>query len=141
MLKKVSAALMAVILSAACLGSVSASAAQSVPDASPYNKYACSYSSYLAITGTTARCESEANGYYGETTSIVVNQTLQRKTSSGTWQLIKHWNETDTGFIASVTNYKYGLISGTYRLKTEFTYLTASGFEQVTAYSGERTVA
>lgn len=138
MLKKLSAILMSVILSVACFGSFSASAAQSVPDVSINSVYIKDASSDLTITGTTAKCESKAKGT-SSVTSIIVNQTLQRKTSSGTWQLIVHWNETDTGYIASTTNYKYSLTSGTYRLKSEFTFFTSSGFEQATKYSEEVT--
>lgn len=140
MFRKATAVIMTIMLSFACFGStVSASAAQSVPDVSPYYTYANKYSSELTITGTTAKCVSSATGI-SSVTSIVVNQTLQKKTSSGTWQTVTHWNETDTGYVASTTNYKYSLSSGTYRLKTQFTFLTSTGFENVTAYSTEKTV-
>lgn len=138
MFRKATAVIMTIMLSFACFGSA-VSASQLVPDVTPAYVNAVSASSELTITGTTAKCVSRATGI-SSVTSIVINQTLQKKTSSGTWQTVTHWNETDTGYVASTTNYKYSLSSGTYRLKTQFTFLTSTGFENVTAYSTEKTV-
>ncbi len=139
MFKKAAAVLLALVLSIVSLGCLTVNAAESVPDVSPTYEYAGSYTSTLTITGTTAKCVSYSIGNSG-VTSIVVNQTLQRKTSSGTWQFVEHWNETDTGTRSSTTNYKYNLSSGTYRLKSQFTFLSDEGFETVSVYSEEKTV-
>lgn len=138
MFRKAAAIMMTIVLCFACLGST-VSAAQLIPDVAPAYVNARSVSSELKITGTTAKCISEASGITS-VTSIVVNQTLQIKTSTGSWQTVTHWNDTITGSIGSATNYKYSLASGTYRLKSQFTFLTSTGFETVNAYSGERTV-
>ncbi len=137
MFRKAAAIMMTIVLSIACFGS-NVSAAQLVPDVAPAYVNAISISSELTITGTTAKCESDATGITS-VTSIVVNQTLQKKTSSGSWQTVTHWNETDSGRNASTINYKYSLASGTYRLKSQFTFLTSEGYETVVAYSTEKT--
>ncbi|MBE6856347.1 MAG: hypothetical protein E7500_02805 [Ruminococcus sp.] len=138
MLKKATAVLMCLIMTIACFGSTVYATGDDY-GISIASAYALSASSELNITGTTAKCVSKATGITS-VTSIVVNQTLEKKTSSGSWQLVVHWNETDSGKYASTTNYKYSLASGTYRLKSQFTFLTSAGFETITAYSGERTV-
>ena len=79
-------------------------------------------------------------GYSGETTKIVMEQTLQKKTSSGGWSEVASWSETDTGYIGSATNTKSSLSSGTYRLKTVFTVYAGSDYEVLTKYSTEKTV-
>ena len=76
----------------------------SAQDVSVYDLYTKSSFSTLTISGTTATCKSEATGYSG-TTKIVIVQTLQTKTSSGTWSKVKAWSETDTGSNGSATNY------------------------------------
>ncbi len=136
MLKKVFSVVLAVVLSLSCFGG-SVYALETTNEASTRAKYAEEGISILTITGTTAKCYSFANSI-SSVTSIVINQTLQKKTSSGTWQFVEHWNGTVTGNLGSIVNYKYNLSSGTYRLKSDFTFLTSSGFEQITVYSTEQ---
>lgn len=136
MLKKLLTVFMVLVISVCCISST-VSAAEIRDEISPMATYAKEACSELTKTGTTAKCYSYAFGS-NSVTSIVINQTLQKKTSSGTWQFVAHWNGTVTGNEGSVTNYQYNLSSGTYRLKSDFTFLTSSGFEQITVYSSEK---
>ncbi len=106
----------------------------------PFTLYTESATSTLTISGAKATCISKATGYSGETTKIVIEQILQKKTSSGTWNEVTSWSETDTGYIGSATNTKSSLSSGTYRLKTVFTVYAGSNYEVLTKYSTEKTV-
>lgn len=88
-----------------------------------------------------ATCDSNATGYYGETTKIAIAQTLQKKTSDGKWEYVDSWVETDNGYIGSATNYKYDLTKGeTYRLKSVFTVYAGNDSETIEKYSFEETV-
>lgn len=136
MLKKLLTVFMAIVISVCCMSSI-VSAAEIRAEISPMATYAKEARSELTKTGTTAKCYSYAFGT-NSVTSIVINQTLQKKTSSGTWQFVAHWNETDNSYIGSATNYQYNLSSGTYRVKSQFTFMTSSGFEQITVYSTEK---
>lgn len=93
----------------------------------------------LTISRTTATCSSKATGYLG-TTKNVIEQTLQKKTSSGTWSKVNGWSETDSGYKGSATNKEYNLTSGTYRLKTVFTVYAGSDFEEIEKLSIEVTI-
>lgn len=118
-----------------CFGMVAF--AENIAPSTLYTDYA---TSTLTISGTKAICVSKAIGYSGETTKIVMEQTLQKKTSSGGWSEVASWSETDTGYIGSATNTKSSLSSGTYRLKTVFTVYAGSDYEVLTKYSTEKTV-
>lgn len=106
----------------------------------PCDLYTVSASSTLTISGTTATCTSTALGYANITTKIVIEHTLQKKTSSGTWSKVASWSETDTGYKGSATNTQSNLSEGTYRLKTVFTVYAGSDYETITKYSSEKTV-
>lgn len=112
----------------------------SAQEVSVYDLYTKSTFSTLTISGTTATCKSEATGYSGTTTKIVIVQTLQTKTSSGTWSKVKAWSETDTGYKGSLTNYAYSLSTGTYRLKSVFTVYAGTQYETITKYSSRKTI-
>lgn len=112
----------------------------SANDVMPCDLYTASASSSLTISGTKATCISKATGYSGETTKIVISQTLQKKSILGTWSKVSSWSETDSGYIGSATNTKSSLSSGTYRLKTVFTVYAGSDYETITKYSSEKTV-
>lgn len=106
----------------------------------PYWNYTRSYSSTLTISGATATCISQATGYAGKTTKIVISQILQKKNSTGNWSKVKSWDETDTGYKGSATNKAYNLSKGTYRLKSVFTVYATSKYETITKYSSEKAV-
>ncbi len=133
MIKKVASLLCAVVLSTSfAVGNV-ASAAVISPDAPAYS-YAYDCTSELSISGTTATCKSSVTGYSDKTTKIVINQTLQKKNSSGDWGYVYSWYETINDFKGSVTNTKSSLESGTYRLKTVFTVYAGTASETITKY-------
>lgn len=135
MIKKITATLLTVVISVLVLCTV-----VSANGVSLYTTYLYTCSSTLTISGTTATCDSNATGYYGETTKISISQTLQKKNSSGDWEYVDSWSETDQGYKGSATNYKYNLSSGTYRLKSVFTVYAGSDSETVEKYSFEKTI-
>ena len=135
MIKKITAAFLTIVISMLVLCTV-----VSANGISLHTTYLMTCSSTLTISGTTATCLSKATGYYGETTKITISQTLQKKNSSGDWEYVDSWIETDDGYIGSATNYKYNLSSGTYRLKSVFTVYAGSDSETVEKCSFEKTV-
>ena len=135
MFKKLVSVICVIVVSVLCFGMVA-----SAENIVPFTLYTDSASSTLTIAGTTATCKSTAVGYANVTTKIVMEQTLQKKTSSGTWSKITSWSETDTGYKGSATNTKSSLSSGTYRLKTVFTVYAGNDYEVLTKYSAEKTV-
>lgn len=112
----------------------------SAVEISPFYTYTSNCSSTLSISGTTGTCNSAATGYNGETTKIVVEQTLEKKTLLFFWSSEENWTTTVTGSKADVTKTRGGLSSGTYRLKTVFTVYAGSNYETITVYSAEKTV-
>lgn len=135
MAKKIIAAIVMTVVAVVCLsGTVFAQ------EVSVCNLYTSSCSSTLSASGTTATCTSEAIGYYGETTKISMVQTLQKKTASGNWSKVSSWSEVDTGYRGYMSNKKYSLSSGTYRLKTVFKVYAGSKYETITKYSSNKTI-
>ena len=135
MLKKITAAFLVLIISTLVLCTV-----VSANGISLHTTYLMTCSSTLTISGTTATCDSNATGYYGETTKIAISQTLQKKTSDEKWEYVDSWSETDQGYKGSATNYKYNLSSGTYRLKSVFTVYAGNDSETIEKCSFEKTV-
>lgn len=136
MLKKMFALFLSVIMAVSCLGGI-----VYADGIAPRYSYTNSCSSTLTISGSTATCESEATGYYGETTKIVISQTLQKYNSStGKWSDVASWRETDTGYHGSATYTKSGLSSGSYRIEAEFYVYAGSNYEQITIYSDIKSV-
>lgn len=83
MLKKIASLLFAAVLAVNCLGMSTFAYDTTLNSAnSKVNVYRYQYisncSSILTISGNVATCESSLTGYYGETESIEVTQTLQR---------------------------------------------------------------
>lgn len=72
--------------------------------------------SYLRISGTTGRCDSEVIGKNG-VNRITIHQKLQRY-SGGEWTTVQLWRETTTSTSLSFSNTKGSLSSGTYRNHT-----------------------
>lgn len=98
------------------------------------------YTSNLTISNRKANCHSIGIGYDGETTKIIMDQTLQKKTSSGSWSKVAAWSSTVRGYKAEVRKFKDNLSAGTYRLKTVFTVYSGNKSETVTRYSSTKTV-
>lgn len=97
--------------------------------------------STLSFSGTTATCSSTFEGYLGQTTKIVISQTLEKKDSKGEWQYSCGWSTTVDGYKGTVTNYAYNRSAGIYRLKTVFTVYAGDDYEEITKYSFEQTVS
>ena len=107
----------------------------------PFDLYTSSCSSTLTISGTTATCTSDATGYLGETTKIVIDQILEQKGSGDTWSYVNSWSKTGIGHKGSATNYEYSLSKGkTYRLKTTFTVYCGTKYETIEKISSEKKV-
>ena len=109
---------------------------------SPCYQYATSVESYLSIDGTTGICESIARGMTG-VTKITMVQTIEKHWALGIFFRIDNgsWTTTKYSNTASVTNRKYNLESGTYRMVTDFTFYYGDQTETITVYSTEKTVA
>ena len=108
----------------------------------PCYLYAESVESYLAISGTTASCESVARGMVG-VTKITMVQTLEKHWALGIFFRVDNasWTTTKYSDTATVINKKYNLESGTYRMVTDFTFYYGSQTETITVYSTEKTIA
>ncbi|MCH5203652.1 MAG: hypothetical protein J1F03_02835 [Oscillospiraceae bacterium] len=112
--------------------------AASAPPATPNWKLGVSVTSGLVINGTDATCFSIVAGA-SSVTSITVEQYLQKEGFLWiyySYDADSEWETTVSGNTASIYNYKSGLTSGKYRLKTIATLKTASGqTETITSYS------
>lgn len=108
----------------------------------PCYQYAISVESYLSIDGTTGICESLARGMTG-VTKITMVQTIEKHWALGIFIRIDNgsWTTTKYSSNATVTNRKYNLESGTYRMVTDFTFYYGDQTETITVYSTEKTVA
>lgn len=104
---------------------------------SPRWSYVDACRSELTISGSTATCKSKAEGIYGTTTKIDINQTLQIKGFASTWIIVGFWSESYTGYQRTFTNTKNDLSSGTYRVKSDFTVYSGNNSEEITVYSSE----
>ena len=138
MIKKMTSIFIAVIMTMFCMSCISASAY----DVSPRYGYTASCSSTLSISGASATCESSATGYSGETTKIVISQTLQKRGSSGNWSDVSgaYWKTTIYKYVGSARKVKNNLSSGTYRLKSVFTVYAGNSSETITKYSQQKSI-
>lgn len=135
-MKKIFSVFLAVIMAVSCFSGIVC--AEGI---TPRYVYTNDCESTLTISGSTATCKSEATGYYGETTKVVIEQTLQKyNNSTGKWTSVATWSETDTGYFGTATNTKSGLSSGSYRLKSVFSVYAGVNYEQITVYSDIRSV-
>ena len=135
-MKKIFSVFLAVIMAVSCFSGIVC--AEGI---TPRYVYTNECSSSLTISGSKATCESNASGYYGETTKIVIEQTLQKyNNSTGKWTSVATWSETDIGYNGSASNTKSGLSSGSYRLKSVFSVYAGVNYEQITVYSDIRSV-
>ena len=114
----------------------------SAAESEPGNRfqYISSCSSTLTTSGTSATGISKVTGYNGETTKIVITQTLQRRNSYGNWVSVQSYSGTYYYFKATLSKTYSSLSSGTYRLKSVFTVYAGSNSETVTKYSSEKTI-
>lgn len=134
MWKRIISILLTAIVSVVCLGSMFGVSAQTPSEITPYSTYCISCTSSLTMSGSTAICTSTVLGT-SSVTKITVNQTLQKKNTSGGWSNITHWNTPISGSSGTVTNQKSGLSSGTYRLLTVAVFYAGSASEQVISAS------
>ena len=83
---------------------------------------------------------SESNG---NTASVKITQSLEKHSFLWFWDTVGgEWTTNSKKSSVSFTNYKSGLASGTYRVKSVFTVTTTSGqTETVTVYSAEKTIS
>ncbi len=96
--------------------------------------------SILDLFGKSATCTSNASG--SNVIHITLNQTLE-KLNGNSWCAVNgaSWTESVNSNTISVCNSKSDLDSGTYHLKTVFTFTDKNGkTETVTVYSSEKTV-
>lgn len=103
--------------------------------ASPQYDIATKVTSNLRITGTTAECLSQGDGF--NTVKITVVQTLQKYSGwFWIWDDVATWTKTVNLNAVSFSNVKSGLSSGKYRVKSVFTFTNSSGkTETLTIYS------
>lgn len=144
MKKRIIAFVTAVLFVIASTVTISAECAIEASSAyvTPRYTYASSASSTLSVSGTTATCKSIANGT-SDVTNISVVQTLQKRGLFAIYSDVSggKWMSSQYGNSFYISNPKYNLDSGTYRLKSEFTFTTSSGAtETITAYSDTQTV-
>lgn len=77
------------------------------------------------------------------TASVKITQSLEKHSFLWFWDTVGgEWTTNSKKSSVSFTNYKSGLASGTYRVKSVFTVTTTSGqTETVTVYSAEKTIS
>ena len=108
----------------------------------PYYEKAKTAKSELYISGTTATCKSKVEGD-PDVTKIVAVQTLEKQGFLWIWGTYDDTTWTNTVYSNTIfmSNTKYSLSSGKYRLKTVFTLTDKNDkTETITVYSEEKTV-
>ena len=91
-----------------------------------------------------ATCTSVFSDINSNIYSIKAEQTLEKHWALGIFFAVDNasWEKTVYTDNLSMTNYKYSLESGTYRLKTVFTvFLNNNQTETITVYSSEETIS
>lgn len=105
----------------------------------PYYAIANNPVSQLSVSGTTAYCSSQVSGL--SVKSITAKQTLEKFWGLWVWNEVGYWDKTVNTNRITMSNKKYNLESGTYRLKTVFTLTATNGeTETITVYSEEVTI-
>ena len=144
-MKKLISALLSVLMILSVFSSVAYAA---VPDSigeeiSPMYESSNTLSSILTFSGKTAKCKSTLFLNVDETW-VSITQTLQKKTSSGTWQAVSgaSWTVTSNNkSYYTFNNSKTVTSSGSYRLKSVFVINTVYGNkETITIYSPTSTI-
>ena len=100
---------------------------------SPCYLYTTKLTSSLTISSKSGTCKSTIIAQSG-VTKIVVSQKLQKKVE-GAWENVSTWKKTYTTYIATYTNTKSSLSSGTYRTRTVAKVYKGSDYEQISANS------
>lgn len=100
---------------------------------SPCYLYTTSLSSQLLISGKTAICISDINGFTGVATKIVVTQVLQKKSGSK-WNMVIKWSKTVNSSFCNFSN-TASVSSGTYRVKTVAKVYKGTKYETIKHYS------
>lgn len=143
MLKKIISVILAAALCMTVLA-IPGSALSLSSDTKIATPFFLKYTSYCVSSISTANgraeCASYVTGYQNETTKIYIEQTLQRRGTYG-WVNEQTWTSTTNSYYASLTNYKYNLISGTYRVKSFVKVYSGTDYETITTYSSESTVS
>lgn len=134
------AVLAMVTMSSTTLAATDLASADSAIEIMPFWDYTHDCSNKLSISGTTATCYSDASGYSGVTTKIVIEHTLQKKTLLFFWSDVDSWSTTINKYAGSLTSTRGGLSSGTYQLKTVYTIYSGSNSETIEIYSDEKKV-
>lgn len=143
-LKNLSAALAAVLMVASTTVSTSAYEADltiAAEKVAPAYEIASNPVSQLSISGATASCLSKVSG--PSVKSITAEQTLEKFWGLWVWNEVvgANWSKSVNYNNITMSNKKYDLDSGTYRLKTVFTLTSTSGStETITVYSQEKTI-
>lgn len=113
-------------------------------DVAPAYEMATFVDNDLSISSGTATCTSICSGNSSVTKTTVV-QTLEKHSGwFWIWNSVDGASWTTTNYYngANVSNSKAGLTSGTYRLKSDFTFTDSSGkTETITVYSDEVTIS
>lgn len=145
-MKKLISALLSVLMILSAFSSVAYAA---VPDSigeeiSPMYESSNTLTSILTFSGKTAKCKSTLLLNANETW-VSITQTLQKKTSSGTWQAVSgaSWTVTsnNNSYYYTFNNSKTVTASGSYRLKSVFVINTVYGNkETITKYSPTATI-
>ncbi len=144
MKKRIIAFVAAVLFVIASTVTISAECASEASSAyvTPRYSYSDGVYSTLSVSGTTATCTSRAYGK-SDVTNISVVQTLQKRGLFAIYSDVSggKWMSSQYGNSFSISNPKYNLDSGTYRLESEFTFTTSDGdTETITVYSETKTV-
>lgn len=110
-------------------------------EAAPHYEKAVDVKSKLKVNNTTAVCDSAAIGNKN-VESITAVQTLEKQGFLWFWSACgdASWTETAQSNILAMSNAKYGLESGNYRLKTVFTLTDKSGDTETVTVMAEKTV-
>lgn len=112
-------------------------------EVSPMYKLAISLWSNISISGTTAICESYANGFSTKVSNIKVVQTLQKHWLLGVYSDVPgaSWTRSVNSRSILISGAQTGLSSGTYRVKAVFTFTATDGTtETITIYSEPDTI-
>lgn len=139
--KIISAILTAVVMctSTAVVASAKELSSADISIVAPNYQIASNPVSQLSISGTTAACLSSVRG--PSVKSITAKQSLEKFWGLWVWNEVGNWDKTVNTNSITMSNHKYNLESGTYRLKTVFTLTATNGeTETITVYSEEVTI-
>lgn len=106
---------------------------------SPFYAIPQTVQSSLLISNNTAECYSKASGT--SISHVTVVQTLEHLQGSDWYPVVgASWSKNSSSTSITFTNSKSDLSSGTYRVKSVFTFTNSKGeTETVTEYSSEKT--